>query len=135
MPWKECHAVDERTRFVRRLVEGETMTALCQEFGISRKDRLQDLPAVSADRRARSHRPEPSAVSARESAPGGRRNPHRAAETGPPDVGRAQDPRALAPAVGEKYEVDEAATDRRAERLPLPATVQQQLSMRLHPGC
>lgn len=37
MPWKECHVVDERSRFVARLVAGETMTALCDEFGISRK--------------------------------------------------------------------------------------------------
>ena len=37
MPWKECHIVDERVRFVRRLVDGESMTTLCQEFGISRK--------------------------------------------------------------------------------------------------
>jgi putative transposase len=37
MPWKECHAVDERVRFVARLLDGEKMTALCQEFGISRK--------------------------------------------------------------------------------------------------
>ena len=37
MPWKECHVVDERTRFVARLMGGETMTALCAEFGISRK--------------------------------------------------------------------------------------------------
>ena len=37
MPWKECHVVDERTRFVARLLDGETMTALCEEFGISRK--------------------------------------------------------------------------------------------------
>jgi len=37
MPWKECHVVDERTRFVARLMDGETMTALCEEFGISRK--------------------------------------------------------------------------------------------------
>ena len=37
MPWKECHAVDERARFVARLLEGESMTTLCQEFGISRK--------------------------------------------------------------------------------------------------
>ena len=37
MPWKECHVVDERVRFVRRLLEGEPMSALCQEFGISRK--------------------------------------------------------------------------------------------------
>ena len=37
MPWKECHPVDERLRFVARLLEGEKMTGLCAEFGISRK--------------------------------------------------------------------------------------------------
>jgi len=36
MPWKECHVMDERLRFVARLLESETMTALCEEFGISR---------------------------------------------------------------------------------------------------
>jgi len=48
MPWKECHVMDERLRFVARLLEGEKMAALCAEFGISRKtgykiyDRYQD---------------------------------------------------------------------------------------------
>ncbi len=37
MPWKECHAMDERLRFVARLLEGEKMAPLCAEFGISRK--------------------------------------------------------------------------------------------------
>ena len=37
MPWKECHVVDERVRFVRRLLDGESMSGLCEEFGISRK--------------------------------------------------------------------------------------------------
>jgi putative transposase len=37
MPWKECHVVDERLRFIARLLDGEKMTALCAEFGISRK--------------------------------------------------------------------------------------------------
>jgi transposase-like protein len=37
MPWKECHVMDERLRFVARLLESETMAALCEEFGISRK--------------------------------------------------------------------------------------------------
>ena len=37
MPWKECHVVDERLRFVARLLDGEKMTALCAQFGISRK--------------------------------------------------------------------------------------------------
>ena len=37
MPWKECHVVDERLRFVARRLDGEKMTTLCAEFGISRK--------------------------------------------------------------------------------------------------
>lgn len=37
MPWKECHVMDERLRFVARLLEGEKMAPLCTEFGISRK--------------------------------------------------------------------------------------------------
>src|SRR5690348_2590209 len=36
MPWKERSIVEERMRFVLRLKDGETMTALCREFGISR---------------------------------------------------------------------------------------------------
>ena len=37
MPWKECHVMDERLRFVARLLEGEKMAPLCAEFGISRR--------------------------------------------------------------------------------------------------
>jgi putative transposase len=37
MPWKECHVVDERLRFIARLLDGEKMARLCAEFGISRK--------------------------------------------------------------------------------------------------
>jgi putative transposase len=37
MPWKECHVMDERLRFVARLLEGEKMAPLCAAFGISRK--------------------------------------------------------------------------------------------------
>ena len=37
MPWKECHVMDERLRFVARLLEGEKMAPLCVEFGIARK--------------------------------------------------------------------------------------------------
>ena len=36
MPWKECKPMDERLRFVARLLEGEQMARLCREFGISR---------------------------------------------------------------------------------------------------
>src|SRR3977135_306737 len=63
MPWKECHVMDERLRFVARLLEGEKMAPLCAEFGISRKtgykifDRYEDcgLQAFS-DRSDRAHR-------------------------------------------------------------------------------
>ena len=37
MPWRECRKVDERLRFVARLLEGEKMAELCREFGVSRK--------------------------------------------------------------------------------------------------
>ncbi len=36
MPWKECKPMDERIRFIARLLDGENMSALCREFGISR---------------------------------------------------------------------------------------------------
>jgi hypothetical protein len=37
MPWKVSSVMDERLRFIARLLEGEAMTDLCIEFGISRK--------------------------------------------------------------------------------------------------
>jgi len=37
MPWKASSVVEERLKFAARLIEGEAMTDLCQEFGISRK--------------------------------------------------------------------------------------------------
>ena len=36
MPWKERSIVEERMRFVLRLKDGESMSSLCREFGISR---------------------------------------------------------------------------------------------------
>src|ERR671921_375179 len=63
MPWKECHAMDERLRFVARLLEGEKMAPLCAEFGISRKtgykvfDRYKDCGVQAfSDRSHRAHR-------------------------------------------------------------------------------
>ncbi len=37
MPWSESSVMDERLRFVARLLEGEQMASLCREFSISRK--------------------------------------------------------------------------------------------------
>ncbi len=36
MPWKETSVMDERMRFIGRLLSGEKMAPLCREFGISR---------------------------------------------------------------------------------------------------
>jgi putative transposase len=36
MPWKETHVMDERIKFIGRLLSGERMADLCREFGISR---------------------------------------------------------------------------------------------------
>ena len=37
MPWRECSAMEERLRFVARLLDGEAMSDVCRSFGISRK--------------------------------------------------------------------------------------------------
>jgi len=37
MPWKESSVMEERLCFVARLLDGEAMTEVCREFGISRK--------------------------------------------------------------------------------------------------
>src|SRR6476646_10111829 len=92
MPWKECHVMDERLRFVARLLEGEKMAPLCAEFGISRKtgykifDRYKDC-GVQAQRS------EPSRAPASESVAGAHGSDHRALEAGVSGLGRAQDPR------------------------------------------
>jgi putative transposase len=59
MPWKECHVMDERIRFVARLLEGEKIAPLCAEFGISRKtgykifDRYKDCGLEALTDRSR----------------------------------------------------------------------------------
>jgi putative transposase len=59
MPWKECSVMDERLRFVAKLLEGETMTDACREFGISRKtgykifDRYKDCGLTALTDRSR----------------------------------------------------------------------------------
>jgi putative transposase len=37
MPWMECNKMDEKLKFVAKLLDGESMSSLCREFGISRK--------------------------------------------------------------------------------------------------
>ena len=63
MPWKECHVMDERVRFVARLLDGQKMAVLCEEFGLSRKtgykiyQRYEEIGAKGlTDRSRRPHR-------------------------------------------------------------------------------
>jgi transposase InsO family protein len=63
MPWKECKRVDEKLKFVARLLDGEKMSQLCHEFGISRKtgykiyERYKDCGLEGlTDRSRRPHR-------------------------------------------------------------------------------
>jgi transposase InsO family protein len=37
MPWKDVRPMDERVRFIMRLLDGERMTDLCREYGVTRK--------------------------------------------------------------------------------------------------
>ena len=61
MPWKECNRMDERLRFVARLLDGEKMAVMCREFGISRKtgykifNRYKDAGIRGLEEKARSH--------------------------------------------------------------------------------
>ncbi len=37
MTWKECNIMDERLKFIARVLEWEKIAPLCCEFGIARK--------------------------------------------------------------------------------------------------
>src|SRR4249920_3356195 len=59
MPWKASSVMEERLRFVARLLDGEAMTEVCREFGISRKtgykifDRYREHGAEALSDRSR----------------------------------------------------------------------------------
>ena len=48
MPWKASSVMEERLRFVARLLDGEAMTDVCREFGVSPEGGLPDLFSVSS---------------------------------------------------------------------------------------
>ena len=60
MPWKECNRMEERLRFVARLLDGEKMSIVCRDFGISRKtgykvyNRYKEFGRKGLEDRARS---------------------------------------------------------------------------------
>ena len=50
MPWRECNPMDERLKFIARLLDGEKMAGLCREFGIPRKTGYNILHPLQRDR-------------------------------------------------------------------------------------
>src|SRR6476619_1924396 len=59
MPGKECHVMDERLKFLSRLLEGDRMAPLCAALGISRKtgykifERYKDCGVAACSDRSR----------------------------------------------------------------------------------
>ena len=59
MPWKASWVMEERLRFVARLLDGEAMTDVCRDFGMSRKtgykflDRYKDHGLAALSHRSR----------------------------------------------------------------------------------
>ena len=49
MAWKDSSVMDERLRFVARLLDGESMSDVCREFGISRKTGYKILNRYKED--------------------------------------------------------------------------------------
>lgn len=66
MPWKETSVMDERIKFIGRLLGGEKMASLCREFGISRVtghkiwNRYQQSGAAGVQNRSRAPHSHPN---------------------------------------------------------------------------
>lgn len=66
MPWKETSVMDERMKFIGRLLSGEKMAWLCREFGISRMtghkiwNRYQESGARAIQNRSRAPHTHPN---------------------------------------------------------------------------
>ena len=66
MPWKEISVMDERMKFIGRLLSGEKMAPLCREFGISRVtghkiwNRYKESKAAAVQNRSRAPHSHPN---------------------------------------------------------------------------
>jgi transposase-like protein len=93
MPWKECSMMDERLRFVARLLDGEAMSEVCRAFGISRKtgykifERYKELRALQGRRSRGPDRPFAPAGSLRQPAAAADREPDRRGQAGHAPLG------------------------------------------------
>ena len=91
--------MDERLRFVARLLEGEKMAPLCAEFGISRKTGYKIFERYKDCGVAGVQRPQSPTLSPGQSAAAAARSDDCAPEARVSRLGRAEDPRKAAAAV------------------------------------
>ena len=124
MPWNECKPMDERLRFVARLLEGEKMAPLCREFGISRVtgykifDRYKECGLDGLNDRSKAALPpgQQATVSGRAGDP--------RHQEGVPVLGRAEDPRQADPRIPDDPATRDQHHPRRA-RPPRPRQAPQ----------
>ena len=91
--------MDERLRFVARLLDGEKMAALCREFGISRKTGYKIFHRYKDMRPGGAHGSQPAALSTGQQAAVPDRDADRAAQARASELGRARrSARSCAPA-------------------------------------
>ena len=83
--------MDERRKFIARLLDGEKMARLCRRVRDLAQDRLQDPRALQRARTRGAHRPLAPAVSPRQPASLPDRDADRAPQAGEAELGRAED--------------------------------------------
>ena len=88
--------MDERLKFIARLLDGEKMAAVCRDFNVSRKTGYKILKRYN-DVGGRIDRSLAAALPACQSAAGPDRDADRAMQAGQAKLGRAEDTRAGGP--------------------------------------
>ena len=88
--------MDERLKFIARLLDGEKMAGLCREFGISRKTGYKILARYNELRPGGADRPLAPALPPRQPAARPDRDADRAPQAGQAELGRAKDQGKLA---------------------------------------
>ena len=94
--------MDERLRFVARLLDGESMTEVCREFGISRKTGYKIFTRYKDQGLEALTRPVAAAGALRQPAAAPDRKPDRHPQAGEAALGCAQDSRAPGAAPGRR---------------------------------
>jgi nucleoid-associated protein YgaU len=93
--------MDERLKFIARLLDGEKMAVLCRQFGISRKTGYKILTRYNEIRSGRAYRPLAPALPPREPAALPDRDADRALEAGQAELGGAEDQGKAGPALSQ----------------------------------